>query len=250
MLVSQAWQSLAGFSAPFAYPTPAMTQPSKQFPNRQTLFMHALPQEPQFALSKSRSAHGAVVEQHACRGPQGVPVHEPPWHASPVVQALLSSHTVPFATGTSTHWPVAGLHVNVPVSHAVGRPVGQTTILVGFPQTPFWQVSPDVHALPSSHAVPFAAVTPTQAPFWQLSPVVHELPSLHAVPFVTGTPTHWPVVGSHVDAPVSHWVGKGFGGQMTGTPTQVPLWHASPPAFVAVVARGAIRGDRVGALAR
>lgn len=103
------------------------------------------------------------------------------------------------------------------------------TTLVGFPQTPFVQVSPVVHALPSSHAVPFPAVVPTQVPFWQLSPVVHELPSSHAVPFVRGTGTHWPVTVSHVDPPVWHWAGKGFGGQMTGEPTQVPLWHASAP---------------------
>lgn len=110
MLVSQAWQSLAGFRAPFVYPTPSMMQPSKHCPKRQTLFVHAVPQEPQFALSKSRSTHGLLVEQHACRGPQDVPVHVPAWHVSPVVQALLSSHAVPFVTGTSTHWPVVGLH--------------------------------------------------------------------------------------------------------------------------------------------
>jgi len=77
-------------------------------------------------------------------------------------------------------------------------------------QTPLWHVSLCVHAFPSLHVVPLAAlgfeqrplpglhvpamwhgslavqtvgVPDVQVPDWQVSPLVHAFPSLHAVPF-------------------------------------------------------------------
>src|SRR5947208_2227668 len=103
-------------------------------------------------------------------------------------------------------------------------------------QTPAWQVSPVVQALPSLQLVPLAtgggfgqvpvaglqvaaswhwssAVqatgVPEHAPARQISPVVQALPSLQLVPFATG----WgfgqvPVAGSQLP-PVWHWSGVG-----------------------------------------
>jgi len=91
-------------------------------------------------------------------------------------------------------------------------------------QTPVWQVSVRVQALPSSQAVPsgWGALLqrprtgsqtpatwhwsagqvwnepPAQMPAWQVSPTVQALPSLHAVPFALATDEHRPVVGSQV----------------------------------------------------
>ena len=116
-------------------------------------------------------------------------------------------------------------------------------------QTPFWQVSPVVQALPSlqvptftgfehapevgsqvpatwhwSLAVHVLAVPLVQVPPWHASPVVHALLSLHGEPSVAGSPTHVPVFGSHVwalmqvDPP----------GQTTGLPPMhVPDWQVS-----------------------
>jgi len=44
-----------------------------------------------------------------------------------------------------------------------------------------------------------------QTPFWQLSPVVHASPSLHVVPFgLFPPPAQMPLVGSQLP-PVVHW---------------------------------------------
>ena len=94
-------------------------------------------------------------------------------------------------------------------------------------QVPAWQVSVWVHALPSLHAVPFAALglvhapvatlhvpalwhwslavhvtglAPAQVPAWQVSVWVQALPSLHAVPFAALGLVHAPVAALHVPA--------------------------------------------------
>src|SRR5262249_17498607 len=95
------------------------------------------------------------------------------------------------------------------------------------PQTPPWQVSPVVQALPSLQGVPLAAggleqtpvaashvptachwseavqtmgSVPTQAPRWQESVWVQASPSLHAVPSGAGGSSQAPVAGLHVPA--------------------------------------------------
>jgi hypothetical protein len=92
-------------------------------------------------------------------------------------------------------------------------------------------VSLRVHAFPSLHAVPFAAMgfvqapvdglhapatwhaslavhvtgfDPTHAPLWHVSLCVHALPSVHAVPSTAAGFEHTPVDGSHVPA-AWHW---------------------------------------------
>jgi hypothetical protein len=93
-------------------------------------------------------------------------------------------------------------------------------------QTPDWQVSPVVQALPSLHVVPLGAVgfehipvaglhvparwheslavqvtaVPAQTPDWQLSLVVQASPSLHEVPLGAFGFEHIPVAGLHVPA--------------------------------------------------
>src|SRR6266566_3953038 len=79
-------------------------------------------------------------------------MHTPPWQASPVVQALPSSHGVLSGSG-------------VPA------------------QTPPSQVSLLVQEFSSSHAAPSSsAALPTQVPFWQVSAAVQALPSSQLVP--------------------------------------------------------------------
>src|SRR6266403_1277465 len=79
-------------------------------------------------------------------------MHTPPWQASPLVQALPSSHGVVSASA-------------VPA------------------QRPPWQVSLLVQEFSSSHAAPSSsAALPTQVPFWQVSAAVQALPSSQLVP--------------------------------------------------------------------
>jgi len=99
----------------------------------------------------------------------------------------------------------------------------------GFPpvQTPAWQVSVCVQALPSLQPVPFATIgfehmpvaeshvpamwhwsdavhttglPPVQTPAWHVSFCVHPLPSLQPVPFTAVGLEHMPVDGLHVPA--------------------------------------------------
>jgi hypothetical protein len=91
--------------------------------------------------------------------------------ALPVVQA------VPLGSGTITHRPVAGLHLS-DCWHVAGP--GHTT---GFDptQTPFWQVSVCVQALPSLQAVP---VSRAQVPFVAAPAATEQAeqtPPLHAM---------------------------------------------------------------------
>jgi hypothetical protein len=122
------------------------------------------------------------------------PTHAPPEHASPIVQALPSSHDAVLLECTQ---PDAGLHVSsvqaLPSSQFGAEPATHT---------PAEQASPVVHALPSSHdavlfvctqpdaalqessvhglpSSQFGAAPPTHTPAEQASPVVHALPSSH-----------------------------------------------------------------------
>jgi hypothetical protein len=134
------------------------------------------------------------------------PTQVPFWQVSVWVQALPSLQAVSLAFGGLEHCPVAGLHV--PASWHWSEAV-QTTEVPAV-QTPFWQVSVWVQALPSlqdaplvlfglehspvagsqvpamwqaSRAVQTFGVPAVQTPFWQVSLIVQGLPSLQAVPF-------------------------------------------------------------------
>src|SRR5437870_1034018 len=175
-----------------------------------------------------------------------VPLQTPAWQVSPVVKVLPSLQAVPLATGGFEQVPISGLQVPA-VWHWSGA--GQTTAVPW--QTPPWQLSAVVQALPSLHAVPFGAGgfehvpvaglqvpaswhwsstvqatgVPEHAPARQLSPVVQALPSLQLVPFATG----WgfgqvPVAGSQLP-PVWHWSGAGH---TMPVPLQTPAWQVSP----------------------
>src|SRR5438094_549299 len=173
------------------------------------------------------------------------PRHTPAWQVSAVVHALPSLQAVPLATGGFEQAPVNGLQVPA-VWHWSGA--GQATAVPW--QTTPWQLSAVVHALPSLHAVPFAAggfeqvpvagsqvpaawhwsgavhatAVPVQRPAWQVSPVVHALPSLQAVPLAATGLEQVPVAGSQVPA-TWHW---SEAGQATGVPVQRPAWQVSP----------------------
>src|SRR5438552_3285026 len=172
------------------------------------------------------------------------PRHTPAWQVSAVVHALPSLQAVPLATGGFEQAPVSGLQVPT-VWHWSGA--GQTTAVPW--QTPPWQLSAVVQALPSLHAVPFGAggfehvpVAGSQVPAswhwswavhatgvpeqeparqlspWQLSAVVQVLPSLHALPFAAGGFGRVPVAGSQVPA-AWHW---SWAVHTTAVPVQNP----------------------------
>jgi hypothetical protein len=80
----------------------------------------------------------------------GVPEHLPAWQVSARVQALPSSQAVSSASKGYSQVPVLAMHVPGP-RHSPGA---AHVLLVPAMQTPALQVSPSVHALPSSHVVP------------------------------------------------------------------------------------------------
>jgi hypothetical protein len=155
------------------------------------------------------------------------PTQTPAWQVSLCVHALPSSQGVPFAAAGFEHWPVAGSHVPAAWHWSLAEHVTGLAPT----QLPAWQVSLCVHALPSLHAVPFAAagfehapvagshvpaewhwslaehvtgLAPTQVPAWQVSLCVQAFPSLQLVPFAAAGFEHMPVAGSHVPA-AWHW---------------------------------------------
>ena len=97
-----------------------------------------------------------------------LPVHTPLWQVSVCVQALRSLHELPLAFAGFEHVPVAGLQV---------------------PAVWHW-----------SGAVQATGLLPVQTPLWQVSVWVHALPSLQALPLVFGGFEHVPVAGSQVPA--------------------------------------------------
>jgi hypothetical protein len=116
-----------------------------------------------------------------------VPAHAPLVHTSPVVHALPSLHAVPFAAVGFEHAPVVVLQV---------------------PATWHWS--------DAVHATEFA---PTHVPAWHVSVRVHAFPSLHVVPFAAVGFEQAPVVVLHVPA-TWHWSDAAH---VTGfEPTQAP----------------------------
>jgi hypothetical protein len=137
------------------------------------------------------------------------------------VHALPSSHDEPLALAGFEHVPLAGSHVPA-VWH--WSDAAQTFGLIPM-QTPAWQLSLAVQALPSLHDVPLAlagfehipvdalhvpaswhwsdAMQTTggpavQVPPWQVSLAVHPLPSSQAAPLPLAGFEHVPLAGSHV----------------------------------------------------
>ena len=136
-------------------------------------------------------------------------------------------HAVPLAASGFEQTPVVGSHD--PATWHSSSAV--QVLLVPPPQTPAWQVLPDVHWFVSLQAVPSMAsgfehapvpgsqvpatwhwsdaghvltVPPPQTPAWQVLPDVHWFVSLQAVPLATAGFEHTPVAGSHVPA-AWHW---------------------------------------------
>jgi hypothetical protein len=116
------------------------------------------------------------------------PVQTPAWQVSVCVHALSSLHGALFGFAGSEQTPVAGLHV---------------------PTSWHW-----------SFALQTTASAPVQTPAWQVSLCVQALPSLQVVSFGFGGFEHWPVAGLHVPGSW-HWSGAG---QTTGfAPVHVPF---------------------------
>jgi hypothetical protein len=142
---------------------------------------------------------------------------------SGVVHGLPSSQAVPSGRTGLEHAPVAGLQVPAEWQpSAAAHTTGFAPV-----QTPLWQLSERVQALPSLQAVPFDAVgfeqtpvaglqvpatwqaslaehttglAPTQAPLWQVSLRVQALPSLQAAPFAAAGFEQVPVVALQLPA--------------------------------------------------
>src|SRR6185312_11183698 len=175
------------------------------------------------------------------------PEHAPAWHTSLFVQALLSLHAVPSAIVGVEHAPLLGSQVPAVwhwscAAHATGFAPAQT---------PDWQVSVRVQALPSLQAVPLASagfeqapvpgshvpaawhwsaaahvtgLAPVHTPERQVSVRVQALPSVQDVPSASAGFEHAPVVGLHIPAPW-HW---SWAVQLTGfPPVQAPDWQVS-----------------------
>lgn len=159
------------------------------------------------------SSHVSVLKSYRQR---------PPWQVS-VVQGLWSSHCagvvqgVQFETATCVH-PEPGAHASVVQASWSSQSGAGPGV-----HTPPWQVSPDVHALPSSHGkssgrvgaeqVPSTGLhvpavwhwsgtghatgdVPTHAPFRHTSTRVQALPSSQDV--VLFVCMHWPAVQASV----------------------------------------------------
>ena len=97
-----------------------------------------------------------------------LPLQRPASQVSPCVQALLSLQDVPSATAGFEQAPVTESHV---------------------PAAWHW-----------SEAAHTTGLLPVQTPAWQLSDFVHALPSLQALPFAAVGFEHVPVTESHVPA--------------------------------------------------
>src|SRR5947207_3128979 len=142
-----------------------------------------------------------------------MPVHTPPWQASPVVQSLPSSQGVLSRAAEPVHtplWQVSPLVQALPSSHGVLSSSGVPA------QTLPWQVSLLVQEFSSSHAAPSSsAALPTQVPFWQVSAAVQALPSSHAAPVLGVT--------VQLAVPLQVWVLHWSEVQVIAVPTHRPL---------------------------
>jgi len=97
-----------------------------------------------------------------------LPVHTPLWQVSVCVQALPSLQALPLVFGGLEHVPVVGEQV---------------------PATWHW-----------SEAVQATGLLPAQTPLWQVSVCVQALPSLQVLPLAFAGFEHVPVAGSQVPA--------------------------------------------------
>src|SRR5437879_10487229 len=121
-----------------------------------------------------------------------LPVQTPLWQVSVCVQALPSLQALPLTFAGFEHVPVVGEQV---------------------PATWHW-----------SEAVQTTGLLPVQTPLWQVSVCVHALPSLQVLPLAFAGFEHVPVVGEQVPA-VWHW---SEAVQATGLlPGHTPLWQLS-----------------------
>ena len=229
--VVQAFASLQTTAVPMHVP-PLHASPLVQaFPSSQpfVLFVKTQPVD---------GLHESVVQAFASLQTTEVPVHAPPLQTSPLVQALLSSQAFVLFVKTQ---PVAGLQLSVvhalPSLHTSVRPAWHV---------PPPQVSPVVHALPSSQA--FALLVKTQPvaglqlsvvqrllslqttaePAWhvpppQTSPVVQAFPSSQAFALLVKTQ---PVASVQVS--VVH-------GLLSLQMRPTPGWQVPPPQVSPVV---------------
>jgi hypothetical protein len=149
--------------------------------------VHALP-----SLHAAPFGCGVAAEQrpdcglHTPAAKQGIPgagqtmgllpAHAPDTHVSVWVQPLPSLHIVPSGFAGNTQTPVCGLHVPA-VWHAPGA--AHTTGLAPT-QTPLWQTSLCVHALPSLHTVPLSRVHVPSADAPAATEHASHAPALHA----------------------------------------------------------------------
>jgi hypothetical protein len=88
------------------------------------------------------------------------PAQVPLWHVSLFVQAFPSLHDVPFGAAGFEHAPVDASHVPATWHVSLGVHVTRLPPV----HVPLWHVSAKVHAFPSLHVVPFAAVGFEHAP--------------------------------------------------------------------------------------
>jgi hypothetical protein len=164
-----------------------------------------LEQAPVVGLQVPATWHGPLAVQ--ATGFE--PVHVPPAHAYAWLQRFVPVQAVPSGAVGFEQAPVAVLQV--PMVWQASCAVQTTGLLPA--QTPAWQESLRVHALPSLQAAPFARAgfeqvpfaglqvpaewhwssavhvtgfEPVQTPAWHESACVQALPSLHAVPFARG----------------------------------------------------------------
>src|SRR5438132_14014614 len=116
-------------------------------------------------------------------------------------------------------------------------------------QTPPWQRSAVVQALPSSHGVLLGAAVPAQVPLAQVSWLVHEFWSSHAAPSSSAAlPAQvpsWQASAAVHWLPSSHGVPFAWrpsGGQAASAPVQVSAashWPAAAPQALPAAAKAA-----------
>ena len=122
---------------------------------------------------KQLSAASLQELLHAAPAVQGSPtcvVQAPAVQLSAPLQNVPSSQAVPLLTlMVQRAWPTPALAGFG--SHCLHwLPPVHEIVAVGVPQTPAWQVSPDVQALPSLQAVPFASCTKVPSACQTLQP--------------------------------------------------------------------------------
>lgn len=169
-----------------------------------------------------------------------LPLHLPPTHFSPVVHGLPSSQIAPSGAGACAQVPVPS-QLSVVHGSLSSQP------LTGPPHLPAVHASGLVHATPSLHGLPSAALlavqlplvlsqasvvhgllslqtlaVPPHTPLVQASPLVQALLSSQTVPSAAPTLLQLPVAASHLST-----VHGLLSAQFLMGPAQKPAWHAS-----------------------